>query len=137
MLWVALQALPESKSPELLDHSAALGWWALQFTPKVARVDDALLLELSASERLWGGRTPLLRRIYESDKPAANVKFARGATSLIAIARLQAAQPEFLRDRSQLRVAKQLSPQLKPDSLRDRPQLRAANKLCPQLIEKP
>lgn len=94
MLWVALQALPEGESPALADRITALGWWALQFTPKVARVDDALLLELSASERLWGGRAPLLRQIYESDKPAANVKYARGATSLIAIARLQAVQPE-------------------------------------------
>lgn len=95
MLWVALQALPESQSPELLDHGTALGWWALQFTPKVARVGDALLLELSASERLWGGRTPLLRQIYASDKPVANVKYARGATSLIALARLQTVQPEI------------------------------------------
>lgn len=93
MLWVALQALPEGESPALADRITTLGWWALQFTPKVARVDDALLLELSASERLWGGRAPLLRQIYESDKPAANVKYARGATSLIAIARLQAVQP--------------------------------------------
>lgn len=113
MHWVALQALPEGESPALADRIAVLGWWALQFTPKVARVGDALLLELSASERLWGGRTPLLRHIYASDKPVANVKYARGATSLIAIARLQAAQP---------------------DSLRDRPQLHAANQFCPQLV---
>lgn len=93
MLWVALQALPEGESPALADRITALGWWALQFTPKVAHVDDALLLELSASERLWGGRAPLLRQIYASDKPAANVKYARGATSLIAIARLQAVHP--------------------------------------------
>ena len=120
MLWVALQALPEGESPALADCITALGWWALQFTPKVARVGDALLLELSASERLWGGRAPLLRQIYASDKPIANVQCARGATSLIALARLQ--------------KAIQLSPQPKPDSLRDRPQLRAANQLCPQPI---
>lgn len=101
MHWMALQALPEPSrptddnvpgagvAPALVDALSALGWWALQFTPKVARLDDALLLELSASERLWGGRAPLLRRIVESDKPLASVRHAQGATSLIAFARLQ------------------------------------------------
>jgi protein ImuB len=32
----------------------------LRFTPKVAQVDDALVLEVSGSERLFGGRQPLL-----------------------------------------------------------------------------
>jgi protein ImuB len=92
MLWVALQALPEPASAELVDGCTALGWWALQFTPKVARVDDALLLELSASERLWGGRSALLRHIHAADKPVAGVHLARGATSLIALAQLQLPQ---------------------------------------------
>jgi protein ImuB len=61
----------------------------LQFTPKVARCEDTLVLEVSASERLWGGRQPLLRHIFESNKPVAHVKHAQGATSLIAVARLQ------------------------------------------------
>jgi len=105
MLWVALQALPEPASAELLDGCAALGWWALQFTPKVARVDDALLLELSASERLWGGRSALLRHIHAADKPVAGVRFARGATSLIALAQLQLLQPEGLSGRARRRSA--------------------------------
>ena len=105
MLWVALQALPEPASAELLDGCAALGWWALQFTPKVARVDDALLLELSASERLWGGRSALLRHIHAADKPVAGVRFARGATSLIALAQLQLLQPEGLSGRARCRSA--------------------------------
>ena len=90
MLWVALQALPEDASMRLADCTASLAWWALHFTPKVARVDDTLLLELSASERLWRGRIQLLSQIHESSKLITAVKMARGATSLVAMARLQA-----------------------------------------------
>ena len=98
MHWIALQPRPEiapadaaahGVAPQVADPWAALGWWALQFTPKVARVDDALVLEVSASERLWGGREPLIRHIFESNRPPALVNQAQGATSLIAIARLQ------------------------------------------------
>lgn len=102
MHWIALRPLPEPCRPErsglpgadglpaLADALSALGWWALQFTPKVARLEEALVLEVSASERLWGGAKPLLQQLFKSDKPVAHVKFARGATSLVALARLQA-----------------------------------------------
>lgn len=105
MHWIALQPQPEpAKGPQpaslaieprdvlhdtLADRMLALGWWALQFTPKVARLEEALVFEVSASERLWGGRQQLLRRIFESNKPVAIVQYAQGATSLIALARLQ------------------------------------------------
>ena len=88
MHWIALQPLPEPARPEganppdegdntpgeggpaaLVDVLVALGWWALQFTPKVARLEDTLLLEVSASERLWGGRPALIRHMFESNKP--------------------------------------------------------------------
>ena len=105
MLWVALQALPEPAPAELVDGCTALGWWALQFTPKVARVDDALLLELSASERLWGGRSALLRHIHAADKPVAGVHFARGASSLIALAQLQLLLSQSLPNRARSRTA--------------------------------
>lgn len=100
MHWIALQPQPEEAQAiqpgrveaelrdALPDVLAALGWWALQFTPKVARLEDALVLEVSASERLWGGRQQLLRQIFESNKPVSPVKHAQGATSLIAFARL-------------------------------------------------
>ena len=41
----------------------ALVWWALQFTPRVARLEEALVLELSASLRLFKGRTALQQRL--------------------------------------------------------------------------
>ena len=105
MLWVALQALPEPAPAELADGCTALGWWALQFTPKVARVADVLLLELSASERLWGGRLALLRHIHAADKPVAGVRFARGASSLIALAQLQLLLSQSLPNRARSRTA--------------------------------
>ena len=109
MHWIALQPLPEplpepragnagdkgddaaghDTAPALVDALGALGWWALQFTPKVALVDGVVLMEVSASERLFGGRKQLLERIYEEKGPVAHVSRARAATSLIAIARLQ------------------------------------------------
>ena len=75
MHWIALQPQPEPLRPEgdapplngeapaLADALTVLGWWALQFTPKVARLEAVLLLEVSASERLWGGARPLLRQM--------------------------------------------------------------------------
>lgn len=86
MHWIALQPQPDEGG----DALAALGWWALQFSPKVARLEDALVLEVSGSERLWGGRPLLRSQIIESNKPVALSKYAQGATSLIAMARLHA-----------------------------------------------
>ena len=99
MHWIALQPLPDAAGPQgdddgaaLVDAHAALGWWALQFTPKVAQVEGAVLMEVSASERLFGGREPLIDKIYKENKPVALVHYARAATPLIAIARLQLSQ---------------------------------------------
>lgn len=95
MHWIAVRpqlddALPELCDPlqVLSDPLLALGWWALQYTPKVALVANVLVLEVSASERLWGGRKQLLHHIQASNKPVPHVQFARGMTSLIALARL-------------------------------------------------
>ena len=94
MHWIALQPRPEKTlSADLSDALTALGWWALQFTPKVALQGDALLLEVSASERLWGGAKQLCQKIVQSNKPVAIARYARGATSLIAIARLGETAP--------------------------------------------
>ena len=112
MHWIALQLWPEAAlasaestvppqedAATLVDALGALAWWVLRFTPKVARVGDVLVLEVSGSERLFGGRQPLLRAMLGPDKPVASVQSARGATSLIALARLQlvvaASQPAF------------------------------------------
>ena len=69
----------------------ALGWWALQFTPHVVWVDEALLLEVSSCERLWGGRPALCRSILKLNPAPAPMQRAQGATSLVALARLRLA----------------------------------------------
>ena len=58
MYWIAL--LPSRE-----DERIAWGWHALQFTPRVAQVDEALLLEASATLRLWGGRKGLLHHLFQ------------------------------------------------------------------------
>ncbi|MDH4416496.1 MAG: DNA polymerase Y family protein [Acidovorax sp.] len=48
------------------------GWWALRFTPRVALVDgDTVLLEVSTTERLWGGRDALLALVLQAWAEAA------------------------------------------------------------------
>ena len=106
MHWIALQALLDDAPPDvaagsaqypvateqsaLADTTAALGWWALQFTPRVAQVGQTVLLEVSASERLFGGRELLVEQLFKTGRPVARVKQAQAATSLIALALLQA-----------------------------------------------
>lgn len=51
---------------------AAAGWWALRFTPRVALVDgDTVLLEVSTTERLWGGRDALRVLVLQAWAEAA------------------------------------------------------------------
>ncbi len=87
MHWIALRWLPEPDAA--LPTPEALGWWALQYTPHVAWLDEGLLLEVSACERLWGGRLALMRQLRASRPAAAPIQQAQGATSLIALARLR------------------------------------------------
>ncbi len=82
MYWIAL--LPSHE-----DERTAWGWRALQFTPHVAPVEEALLLEASASLRLWGGRKKLLQRLIGDSEPLAPCRWAHAATSLQALALLR------------------------------------------------
>ncbi len=91
MYWIALQPQPDAAAPAS-NPLTALGWWALQYTPRVALLADAVLLEVSGSERLWGGRAALLRHVYTSNKPVALIKYAQGTTSLVAYGRLLTGQ---------------------------------------------
>jgi protein ImuB len=93
MHWIALQPASDAlDAPVLTDATSAWAWWALQFTPLVARLEDALLLEVSASQRLFGGVDALLAKILKPNWAAALVECTQGATSLIAFARLQCQQ---------------------------------------------
>jgi protein ImuB len=82
MFWIAL--LPSDEG-----QRAAWGWWGLRFTPRVAQVDEALLLELSGSLRLWGGRKALLTLLLQGQPELAAPDWAPGATSLIALGLLR------------------------------------------------
>lgn len=98
MYWIALQA---SRDEEL----TAWGWRALQFTPRVARVDEALLLEVAASERLFGGRRRLQRTLLKESGELQARAFAAGPTALVALSLLR------------MRRAGQAAPQQLPDDL--------------------
>ena len=97
MHWIAVQPQHEvnqtlhadvlADAPQV-DPYSALAWWALQFTPAVARDDCALVMEVSNSVRLFGGLAALVATIFKPNGPAATVEYAQGATSLIAIGRL-------------------------------------------------
>ena len=95
MHWLALQWPPEpvgtaqASAADDAPSSDTLAWWALGFTPHVVWLDEALLLEVSACERLWGGRRALLRRVFESNPAPALCHQAQAATSLIALAQLR------------------------------------------------
>ena len=72
MHWIALASASKASASaaQPADPQLALAWWALLYTPRVALLDEAVLMEVSASERLWGGRARLLQRIFEIDRPA-------------------------------------------------------------------
>lgn len=79
MHWIAWPCLPSSDARSAGSAGAASAvvpglpgteaWWALRWTPRVARVDEALLLEVSTTERLWGGRAALLAQLHASAPP--------------------------------------------------------------------
>lgn len=81
MHWIALQCPA--------DELAAWSWRGLQFTPRVAQVDEALLLEVSTCETLWGGRRQMLQRIFSQSPLEAPVHRARGPAGLVALALLR------------------------------------------------
>ena len=96
--WLALRlgSMPTSQSADsataLTDPLVALAWRALQLTPWVAEVDGSLVLETSASERLFGGRRALLHKLLT---PALGpLVCAQGPTARAALGRLALCKPE-------------------------------------------
>ncbi len=113
MFWLALQPLHEPAGPAggipggaqpdgagvagaagpdmLADAAAALAWWALQFTPRVVLLGQTVLLEVSTSERLFGGRRQLILQVRSTERPVARVRITQAGSALLALARLQVA----------------------------------------------
>ena len=101
MRWIALQTKPaEPAKPEseaaLQQANSLISAVALGFTPRVALLDEAVLMEVSGSVRLFGGLRKLmallecdLHRFLIINSAVAQSIYAQGATSLIALARLR------------------------------------------------
>jgi protein ImuB len=90
MLWSALR-LPNTDDPPFPTDAAlqALAVWALQFTPRVAVAEEAVLLEVAASLRLFGGRAALRERLWggAQELGAVALAWAPNAVAALALAR--------------------------------------------------
>lgn len=83
MYWIALW-------PSHDDERTAWAWRCLQFTPRVAWLDEALVLEVSATQRLWGGRRKLLKQLFDvGDAVLTPSPWATGSTAQVALALLR------------------------------------------------
>ncbi len=87
MLWSALR-LPSTDDPPSPTDAAlqALAVWALQFTPRVAIAEEAVLLEVAASLRLFGGRAALRERLWGGAQELGAVALAWAPNALAALA---------------------------------------------------
>lgn len=87
MLWAALLLPP---GPEAIPPSgealAGVATWALQFSPRVAIADEAVLIELEASVRLFGGKRRLRDRLLAESRELGVAQLAWAPTSLAALA---------------------------------------------------
>lgn len=91
MRWLALCCSPDAPAGD----TDALGWLALSFTPRVARLEEAVVAEVSASLRLFRGARALRLRLQAS---AAQAGLSLGAsawapTALGALALARAPEP--------------------------------------------
>jgi protein ImuB len=106
--WIALhistttEAQPSARP--VLDAAAlqqAAASLALGLTPRVALVDEAVLMDVTGSLRLFGGLARLMQLLaqrlaafFEENALQAEVLRAQGATSLIALGRLRQQREE-------------------------------------------
>jgi len=108
MHWLALlqQPLPSSTEPatpaEQAAQQQALAWLALRFSPRVARLEEAVVLEVEASLRLFGGARALHRRLRQECVQAglklSAISWAPTSLGALALARAGAGnglRPDF------------------------------------------
>ena len=88
MLWAALllSPRPDDTPPSNDDALRGLATWALQFSPRVAVAADAVVMEVEASVRLFGGKRALRDRVVEQSKELGVGQVSWAPTSLAAIA---------------------------------------------------
>jgi protein ImuB len=91
MLWAALllPPRPDATPPFSDDALRGLATWALQFTPRVAIVAGAVVLEVEASVRLFRGKRALRDRIVveSGELGVESVAWAPTSRGAIALAR--------------------------------------------------
>ena len=72
--------------PAVTDRDAVAAW-GLQFTPRVALAEaDAVLMEVAASLRLFGGRDRLVRRVEDGARELGIDRIGWAPTGLAALA---------------------------------------------------
>lgn len=88
MLWAALlSSLPSNASPPSDDLTLqAIATWALCFTPRVATADEAVVMEVEASVRLFGGKRALRDRVVQESAELGVTQVAWAPNSLAALA---------------------------------------------------
>jgi protein ImuB len=97
-LWAALVLPPgPDHKPPSSDELAGVATWALQFTPKVATVDEAVVMDVEASTRLFGGKRALRDRIVHEAADLGIQAVAWAPTSLGALALARAGREDGVR----------------------------------------
>jgi protein ImuB len=101
-LWIALRprwssdascsASPPEAVPAPAPEQQALAWWALQFSPRVCMVEEAVLLEAETSLRLFKGKRALLNHLRDTLAGSGDISgtgLAVAPTALAALALLR------------------------------------------------
>lgn len=70
-----------------------LSLWALRFTPRVARLDEAVVMDVAASLRLFGGAAALRQQVQAEAAELGCTRIAWAPNSLAALALARAGQP--------------------------------------------
>nr|WP_315430440.1 DNA polymerase Y family protein [uncultured Albidiferax sp.] len=90
MLWIALAPLaPPEDAAEADALLQALAWAVLQFSPRVCRLEQAVLLEVEASVRLFHGQRQLLGQVQLQAAQWCACGLALAPTALAALALLK------------------------------------------------
>lgn len=98
MLWSALRLSRSDDTASRTDAAQqALAVWALQFTPRVAVADEAVVMELAASVRLFGGWRALRERVRAEGTELGVAQIAWAPNSLAALALARAGVDNGLR----------------------------------------
>jgi len=91
MLWAALIPEPPRDASTRTETLAGLATWCLQFTPRVAVIEPesplpAVVMEVEASQRLFGGKRRLVQRVREESNDLGVQQLSWAPTSLAAVA---------------------------------------------------